>query len=402
MITPKESLIERLIGFHADRQRGGLRRKYERMAEGAFAFFRGTDFLFALAWPELRPRDAGPAALICGDLHLENFGAFPTDNGDYRFDINDFDEAIVAPCSLDLVRCSTSILLAAESWRLTPTQGTGMVLSFLDSYREVVLADALLAEADATELELGSVAGLLDATRRGSRKELIRRYAKKKKNNGDWHFRVKARGLSRTGAKSRAAIVAALEEFGRSKGWRVLDVARRFCGVGSLGLRRYTLLVQQGDDPEPHLLELKEAVPSVLRPVADAVQPPHANEAERIVAAQRQLQGKPTAGLAWLECNGRPFRIRAMIPDENRSSLDRLQKSPLRLREAVAVAGRITARSQWRGSHVGNECRATALREWAASPALESVLPAAVRFADWVQRDFALYIEAYRDGAFEQ
>ena len=30
------------------------------------------------------------------------------------------DEAVVAPCSLDLVRCATSILLAAELWGLTP------------------------------------------------------------------------------------------------------------------------------------------------------------------------------------------------------------------------------------------------------------------------------------------
>ena len=98
MISPKESLIEQLIRFHAERQRAGLRRKYQRMAEGPFEFFRGTDFLFARAWPQLRPREPGPAILICGDLHLENFRAFPTDAGDYHFDINDFDEAAVAPC----------------------------------------------------------------------------------------------------------------------------------------------------------------------------------------------------------------------------------------------------------------------------------------------------------------
>ena len=138
------------------------------------------------------------------------------------------------------------------------------------------------------------------------------------------------------------------------------------------------MLVQEGDLPEPVLMDLKEAVPSVLQPLADPTQLKFANEAERMVAAQRLLQGHPTAGLASLTCGGRPFRIRAMIPDENRSSLDRLQESPARLREAVAAAGRITARSHWRGSHLGAECRAEALREWAASPALESVLAAAV------------------------
>ena len=52
---------------------------------------------------EHAPLDLGPAILQCGDLHLENFGAYQTDDGEFRFDINDFDEALVAPCSLDLV-----------------------------------------------------------------------------------------------------------------------------------------------------------------------------------------------------------------------------------------------------------------------------------------------------------
>jgi len=403
MITPKEALIERLIRFHADRQRAGLRCKYARMAEGPFEFFRGTDLLFVDSWPALRPRKPGPAILICGDLHLENFGAFPTDDGDYHFDINDFDEAAVAPCSFDLVRCATSILLAAESWRLTPTQGTGMVLSFLDSYRETALADAALTEAESISVDLGSVAGVLDATRRGSRKQLLRRYTKQR-GDGTWRFRCKSRGLKRVGANTLAAIIAAVEEFGREKGWHVLDVARRFSGIGSLGLRRYPLLIAEavGDAPEPQFLTLKETIPSVLVPIADAQQPSYANEAERSVAAQRQLQGKPTAGLGALEIGARAFRIRAMIPEENRSSLYRLQKSPPRLREAVAAAGRVTARSHWRGSHVANGCRAPELRDWVASPALESVLAAAVRFADWIQRDYAMYVEAYRDGAFEE
>ena len=69
-----------------------LRRKYRRMGEDLFAFFRGTDHLFAAAWEGLAPVDPGPAILICGDLHLENFGAYRADDGDFVFDINDFDE----------------------------------------------------------------------------------------------------------------------------------------------------------------------------------------------------------------------------------------------------------------------------------------------------------------------
>src|SRR5262249_15293185 len=115
-----EPLIADIIQFHTGRRPSGLRRKYQLMARGPFEFFRGTNFLFARAWPELQPSQPGPAVWLCGDLHLENFGAFPTDDGDFRFDINDFDDAVVGACSIDLLRCATSTLLAAESWRLTP------------------------------------------------------------------------------------------------------------------------------------------------------------------------------------------------------------------------------------------------------------------------------------------
>src|SRR5258707_9789483 len=155
------SFAEEMIQFHAGRRPSGLRRKYKRMyKEGPFVFFRGTNYLFAKMWPDLKPRSPGPSVWLCGDLHLENFGAFPTDDGEVRYDVNDFDEAAVAPCSIDLVRCATSILLASESWQLKPTQGTGMALAFLDSYRETILSDAKHVDTE-TELDMAAVTGLV-------------------------------------------------------------------------------------------------------------------------------------------------------------------------------------------------------------------------------------------------
>ncbi len=130
---------EEVLRFNQGRKPRFLRLKYRRMAHDPFSFFRATNHLFARSWSEIHPPDVGPAVLLCGDLHLENFGAYRTDQGDFRFDINDFDDALVAPCSLDLVRCVTSILLAAELWRLTPTRATGMALAFLDEYRAAVV-----------------------------------------------------------------------------------------------------------------------------------------------------------------------------------------------------------------------------------------------------------------------
>jgi len=397
MKATDSSIIDDIRRYHADRRPSGIRRKLSRMAEGAFEFFRGTDFLFARAWPELKPRDPGPAILICGDLHLENFGAFLTDDGDFRFDINDFDESVVAPSSLDLVRCSTSVLLAAESWRLTPTQATGMVLEFLDNYYRAIRENGNEQLANG-HLDLGSVASLLWATAQGTTRSMLKRYAALK--NGSRRIRQRKGRITGIGPKNARLVCDAVTTFGWKQNWRVLDIARRHSGIGSLGLRRFLLLVEEGENPEPILLDAKEAVPSTLRELADVSIPQAENEAERIVSAQRQLQAKPTARLAALHIGDRWYRLRELVPDENQSSLYRLHENPKKLREAVAVAGRLTARSQYRGSRFGSHDRFAELKQWAESPALESVLAAAVRFADWVQRDYYIFLKAYRDREF--
>jgi uncharacterized protein (DUF2252 family) len=391
-------LIEQMRMFHEGRLRSGIRRKYERMAEGPFEFFRGTDFLFARAWPELQPRSAGPAILTCGDLHLENFGAFFTDDGDVRFDINDFDEAAIVPCSLDLVRCSTSILLAAESWKLTPTQATGMVLTFLDSYSQAVVADSSLNPAPEDQPDLAPLRPLMEAVRLGSMQRVVERHTKLRRD-GTRRFRRNNPRFAKEKSQTREAIIAALAADSVTQKWQVLGITRRFSGIGSLGLRRYELLVRRTEGDELFLMSMKESIPSVMEPFADLTQPKFDTPADRQAWAQRVLQGKPTAGLCVVNCCGRSFRLRAAIPEENRSSLNRLQKDPVRLRTAVSLAGRLTARSHYRGCAVSGKDRAVELHQWAKSPALEAVLAAAVRFADWVQRDYSLFMSALSKGA---
>ena len=138
--TPSDTgVLDAILQFNQDRKPELLRLKLRKMRADPFTFFRGADHLFCRDWPELRPLDVGPDVLISGDLHLENFGAHRTTEGDFRYDLNDFDEAVVAPCSFDVVRCATSIILASEQWKLKPSQATGMALAYLENYRKAVL-----------------------------------------------------------------------------------------------------------------------------------------------------------------------------------------------------------------------------------------------------------------------
>ena len=88
-------IVDEILRFNEGRIEERLTLKYELMSQNVFAFFRGTDHLYARRWPRVRPADLGPSILQCGDLHLENFRAYETDDGDFRYDVNDFDEAIV-------------------------------------------------------------------------------------------------------------------------------------------------------------------------------------------------------------------------------------------------------------------------------------------------------------------
>lgn len=89
--------------------------KYEKMAKTAHAFFRGTNHLY---WADFardeRLDDFGGEKTriwLQGDLHAYNFGSFHNDQGTIVYDLNDYDEAVVADYKLDLWRLATSLAL---------------------------------------------------------------------------------------------------------------------------------------------------------------------------------------------------------------------------------------------------------------------------------------------------
>jgi uncharacterized protein (DUF2252 family) len=379
-----------VLEFNEGRKPRLVRIKLKRMARDPFAFFRGSDHLFADAWPELKPPDEGPEFPICGDLHLENFGAYRDDDGELLYDINDFDEAVVAPCSLDLVRCATSILLAGEIWHLTPLQASGMVLKFLDKYRATVAGPDAQGAPDprAPRLARGPIWEILGKAALADQVGLLDQVTERLKDgtrrivrSKDHHPSIKPGSADEV----RAEVEAYGTDTGRADHFKTIDVTGRVAGIGSLGLARYLVLVAGGGTSKTNrLFDLKECRPSALRPCAARPWPfPDESEAARTVRAQRMLQARPTAGLDVVKVGEAHFRIREMIPQENRSSLDRFNKKPGKLRVAIEEAGMLTGLSHRRGAgaYPGGDT-AERLARWASGPALDSVLAAAVRFAE--------------------
>jgi uncharacterized protein (DUF2252 family) len=402
--------LDAILKFNEDRKPKLVRLKLRRMLRDPFTFFRGTNHLFVALWPELQPPEAGPDILICGDLHLENFGAYRTVDGDFRYDINDFDEAIVAASSIDLVRCTTSIFLAAEQWRLTPTQATSMALAFLEHYRAAMLTaiEAGVIGEVAPRSGRGAIWELLGTTAGGIQQVLLDRTTKRKANGRPIIRRTASHPeLSR---KRSGLIREAVEAHGQKvrdpDAFRVHDVTGRIAGVGSLGVRRYLALVEGEGAPYGYrLLDIKQVEPSVLAGQGSAPQPDcGGDEARRVVHAQTTLQGHPAAGLDALAIGKQSYRIREMIPAENRSSLDRFRKQPAKLRGAVETAGRLTAWSQLRGGRLvlgpGADQKLdqwNELAEWSSGAAIDAVLAAAARYAERTNQAHAEFCQGIRE-----
>src|SRR6185437_15855822 len=126
--------VEKIVRYNAGRDPERLALKYKAIADNAFSFLRGTASLFFEELPKHAILSDAPVAWICGDLHLENLGSYKADNRLVYFDLNDFDEAILAPCSWEILRTLTSILIAAPSMNLKHDDAVAMARQCLATY----------------------------------------------------------------------------------------------------------------------------------------------------------------------------------------------------------------------------------------------------------------------------
>src|SRR5579859_2185011 len=129
-----KTLEYRIREFHKNRQQPTRKIKYKLMAENEFTFYRATCHLF---YEDLAPNPAlrhGPLVWICGDLHLENFGSYRAANGLVYFDINDFDEAMLAPASWEIARFLCSIGMASDLWKYSSKEAEALMMVVLRAY----------------------------------------------------------------------------------------------------------------------------------------------------------------------------------------------------------------------------------------------------------------------------
>jgi uncharacterized protein (DUF2252 family) len=399
-------VIERIKAFNLGREPERLALKYQRMRASAFAFLRGTCHLFYEDWTKGGPLDAAPLAWISGDLHLENFGSYKGDNRLGYFDLNDFDEAYLAPATWDLARFVTSLYLAADTLEIGDSDARALGATFLDAYGSALHeGKARWVERSTAE---GMVRRLLRRIKQRTRRELLD--AMTSGRHKGRKFIIDGQHRLAVSRADRAAVVASMKTFAASEycpedfsgGYlRVLDVARRIAGTGSLGIRRFSVLVEGNGGPDGNfVLDLKEARRSALAPYGTAPQPNWPNDATRVVVVQRRAEAIAPALLHVVTMGRSSFVLKELQPSIDRLTIDE-STSGDDLGLIMVTMGHLLGWSHLRGngrqgSAIADELVTFGGERWW----VRETLAYARKYRDVVKADYAEFAKAYDAGVF--
>lgn len=354
------SVWERIESYNHGRDPERLLIKYRAMQHDAFAFLRGTAHLFYQDWPQDSLLNAAPLAWISGDLHLENFGSYKGDNRLSYFDLNDFDEAVLAPCTWDLARFLCSLLVAAQTLGVEQAQAFQLCEDFLDTYcRELVECKARWIERSTAT---GMIRDLLRNLKRRSRADLLSE--RTVTHHGERLLKTDGVKALAASAEEKQRITALIDFYAAKQPkpelFQVLDVARRIAGVGSLGLERYVILVN-GKGPDRHfLLDLKHQPGSALSPYLSTPQPAWNNQAERVVTLQHRGQAIAPAFLSAITDGKSSFMLKELMPQQDRLHLRHWNGKLSRLHKVVHTMAELVAwqhirTSGWKGSAIADQ-----------------------------------------------
>jgi len=311
---------ESILLYNHGRDPERLTLKLAAIAAEPFAFFRGTNHLYAASLGSEIALDA-PITYVCGDLHVENFGSFKGDNGLVYFDLNDFDDALVAPFTVDVVRMLSSVLVAAHQYRLSEADARVACAHMLEAYTNTLRAGKprWIERATAT----GLVATLLRQVKRRKRGALLA--ARTTLRDRRRRLNLDRRALRADRAeRERAAHILSIYSQQEHHGHRFVaeDAARRVAGVGSLGLERYVVLAHDTALPaSQRLIDIKRAAPSAWATLRRH-QPHWSSDAQRVASVQQVMQAASPALLSYVAAGaGASYVVKSLQPTTDRVDL---------------------------------------------------------------------------------
>ncbi|MEE4544780.1 DUF2252 domain-containing protein [Streptomyces sp. V4-01] len=320
--------------------------RYGRMTESPFRFYRGAAGIMAMdlaATPV-----TGIHAQLCGDAHLLNFRLLASPERRMMFDINDFDETHPGPWEWDVKRLTASLVIAGRANGFGARERAAIVRATVRSYREQVrhfagmghlpvwyasFDEEWVRERFAPRMGDRAKRGWKRAVDKARTRDSMQAY-RKLTEVVEGRLRIAADPPLVTPMQDllpgverdllERGIRELITRYGRTlpsdrqwllEQYRVVDMARKVVGVGSVGTRCWIVLLLGRDDEDPLLLQAKEAGASVL--AEHLGDEGRRSEGERVVRGQRLMQATTDIFLGWEHVEGidgveRDFYVRQL------------------------------------------------------------------------------------------
>lgn len=389
--------------------------RHWRMMQSPFTFLRGSALIMA-ADLATTPT-TGIQVQACGDCHLLNFGGFATPERNLIFDLNDFDETLMAPWEWDVKRLVTSFILAGRALQLSDHDSSEAALAAVQAYRLAIAQYSQMRTLDVWYARLDA--------------NLLIEHAPDEDTRRHWE-KMAARAFNRTLDQAVSQLTEVVdgqrrfidnppliyhlpnqaeyfEQISRLfeqyrdtlqvdrqfllDRYRLVDVALKVVGVGSVGTHcGVALLLDDNDDPL--LLQYKEARPSVLEPYAGKSPYPH--EGQRIVSGQRLMQAASDIFLGWTtNMEGHDFYFRQL--KDMKTAIKLKGMSARSLEDYAEICGAALARA-----HARTGDSALISGYLGKSDAFDqAVTDFAIAYAYQVEQDHQRLVEAIRSGQIE-
>jgi uncharacterized protein (DUF2252 family) len=398
------SIYDRITAFNKNLLPDMVKLKYEAMAENIYRFYRGTCHLFYEDLNNASPLPPSPSTWICGDLHLENFGSFKADNRLVYFDLNDFDEAVLAPCIWEVARMLTSIFIAFENLEIEEEKAIKMAQLYLRSY------SATLTKGKAIGIEPRTAKGivctfLIKANNR-KQKELLKKRTTEKKHklflslDHEKHFE-----LDKPLKKELTRFINEWIETSNDGpyNYRVVDCVFRLAGTGSVGVKRYLFLLKSLNTKNKFLLlDMKQATQSSLQPYLTVNQPHWESEAQRVIQIQQRMQNFSPALLGATMFKGDSYVLQEMQPTEDSINFGVIKDQYRDIYMVIDDMALLTASSQLRSSgRQGSAIADKLIAHGLSTQWQDEVLNYSLKYARQVKQDYKQYLTGYKKGKYK-
>ena len=406
--------VDQVVATNAGRVERLIPVRIGRMTASPFAFLRGAAAIMAEDFAGLP--STGILPVICGDAHLGNFGFYASPERDLVFDLNDFDEAHPGAWEWDVRRLVASVHMAGRQNGSTEDQCGDAVARCVRAYRDHLarLAEQPLLERAYERVDLDRLRGAATdpatlneierATRRARRKTSDRalpRFTEGGGADGDRRIVDDPPLITRPDDDQYERLVDSLDGYLRTVstqwarvlgGYRVVDIAHKVVGVGSVGLRAYIALCEGSSSDDVLFLQLKQARRSVVARFVHGDRAWHAHQGQRVVQYQKALQTVSDPLLGWTTVGDRQYYVRQFRDMKGAIVVDGIDA--VALADYAGVCGLLLAKGHARTS--GASMIAGYLGR--SDRVVDALCRFARRYADQTERDHAALLAAVRRG----